>query len=74
MRRDSIEETVAYKAAMARIQPMLDKEFGIVEKSGSWFSYNGGRVGQGRDNVIAYLKNTPELADEIEKLIREKMV
>ena len=49
-------------------------EFGIVEKSGSWFSYNGGRVGQGRDNVVNHLKNTPELADEIEKLIREKMV
>ena len=48
-------------------------ELNIIEKSGSWFSYNGNKIGQGRDNVIAYLTNTPELADEIEKLIREKM-
>ena len=49
-------------------------EIGVIEKSGSWFSYNGNKIGQGRDNVIAYLKNTPELADEVENLIREKMV
>ena len=48
-------------------------EFNIFEKSGSWFSYNGNKIGQGRDNVIAYLQSNPELADEIEKLIREKM-
>jgi recombination protein RecA len=49
-------------------------ELNIIEKSGSWFSYNGNKIGQGRDNVIVYLKANPELADEIEKLIREKMV
>lgn len=70
------EFDIMYGEGISRIGCLLDMalEFGIVEKSGSWFSYNGGRVGQGRDNVIAYLKNTPELADEIEKLIREKMV
>ena len=48
-------------------------EFNIIKKSGSWFSYNGNKIGQGRDNVITYLKSNPELADEVEKLIREKM-
>lgn len=70
------EFDIMYGEGISKIGCLLDMalEFGIVEKSGSWFSYNGGRVGQGRDNVINYLKNTPELADEIEKLIREKMV
>lgn len=48
-------------------------EFNIIEKSGSWFSYNGNKIGQGRDNVIQYIKANPEFADELEKLIREKM-
>lgn len=49
-------------------------EFNIIEKSGSWFSYNGNKIGQGRDNVIQYIRSNPEFADELEKLIREKMV
>ncbi|AFB21454.1 recombinase RecA [Rickettsia canadensis] len=44
----------------------------IVEKSGSWFSYNNVRIGQGRENVKQYLKEHPQIANEIEKIIREK--
>ena len=43
----------------------------IVEKSGSWFSYNGERIGQGRENVKKYLKENPEMLDEIEAKVRE---
>ena len=43
----------------------------IIEKSGSWFSYNGERIGQGRENVKKYLVDNPEVAEEIEKKIRE---
>ena len=43
----------------------------IIEKSGAWFSYNGNRIGQGRENVKQYLKNNPEVANEIEAKIRE---
>lgn len=43
----------------------------IVNKSGSWFSYNGQRIGQGRDNVKNFLKENPEIAKEIDKKIRE---
>ena len=44
----------------------------IVEKSGSWFSYNGERIGQGRDNVKKYMKEHPEMMAEIEEKIRAK--
>ncbi|MCD8537486.1 MAG: recombinase RecA [Burkholderiaceae bacterium] len=43
----------------------------IVDKSGSWFSYNGNRIGQGKDNVREYLKEHPEMAVEIENRVRE---
>ena len=42
----------------------------IVEKSGSWFSYNGERIGQGRENVKKYLEDNPEISKEIEEKIR----
>lgn len=42
----------------------------VVEKSGSWFSYNGERVGQGRENAKKFLKDNPDIADEIEHAIR----
>ena len=44
----------------------------IVEKSGSWFSYNGERIGQGRENVKQYLKEHPEMMKDIEEKIRAK--
>ena len=43
---------------------------GIIEKSGSWFSYNSNRIGQGRDNVRQYLLENPTIADEIDKKLR----
>ena len=42
----------------------------IVEKSGSWFSYNGNRIGQGRENVKKYLEDNPEIMNEIEEKVR----
>ena len=70
------EFDIMYGEGISLFGCLLDMaiEFNIIEKSGSWFSYNGAKIGQGRDNVIAYLKANPELADEVEKLIREKMV
>jgi recombination protein RecA len=46
----------------------------IVEKSGAWYSYNGTRIGQGKDNVRTYLKENPEMAAEIEAKIRAVML
>ena len=44
---------------------------GIVEKSGSWFSYDSTRIGQGRENAKAFLRENLEMADEIENKIRQ---
>ena len=41
-----------------------------MEKSGSWFAYNGQKIGQGKDNAKTYLKEHPEVRDEIEEKIR----
>ena len=43
----------------------------IIEKSGSWFSYNGEKIGQGRENVKKYLNDNKKIADEIEKKVRD---
>jgi len=43
----------------------------IIEKSGSWFSYNGERIGQGRENAKRYLTDRPEMLAEIEKKVRD---
>ena len=43
----------------------------LIEKTGSWFSYNGEKIGQGRDNAIAYLKSNPQVMDELEARIRD---
>ena len=42
----------------------------IIEKSGSWFSYDGNRIGQGRENVKKYLKENPEVLAEVEEKVR----
>jgi recombination protein RecA len=43
----------------------------LVEKSGSWYSYNGERIGQGKENVRQFLLDNPEAADEIDRNLRE---
>ncbi|MBZ5718244.1 hypothetical protein LAZ26_11455, partial [Haemophilus influenzae] len=42
----------------------------IINKSGAWYSYNGAKIGQGKDNVRVWLKENPEIADEIDAKIR----
>ena len=49
----------------------VDKD--IMEKSGSWFAYNGQKIGQGKDNAKTYLKEHPEMRDEIEEKIRASL-
>ena len=46
----------------------------IVDKAGAWYSYNGDRIGQGKEKVRAYLKENPKIADEIEARIREELM
>lgn len=51
----------------------IGSEMGLVEKSGTWFSIKGQRLGQGKENVRKLLRENKELSDELEKLIREKL-
>jgi len=47
---------------------------GIIDKAGAWYSYNGERIGQGKDNTRLYLQQHPEMAREIEDKIRHKLL
>lgn len=49
----------------------IASDLGIMEKSGAWYSYNGEKIGQGKENTKIFLKNNPEIVEEIEGLIRE---
>lgn len=51
----------------------LGEAYGIIQKSGSWYSYNGSKLGQGRDAVKRVIQDNPELADELEALIMEAL-
>ena len=52
----------------------LGVKLGFISKSGAWFSYKGEKIGQGRQNTVSYLKENKAVSDEIEKLIREKLL
>jgi recombination protein RecA len=64
---------ILYGEGISREGEILDlgSEKNIVEKSGSWYSYNGDRIGQGRDNAREFLRQNPVMAFEIENKIRE---
>ena len=47
--------------------------FGIVNKAGAWFSYNDEKLGQGREKAIDFMKNNPEILQEVENKVREKI-
>ena len=69
------EIDLIYGKGISREGEILDiaASLEIVEKSGAWFSYNGERLGQGRENVKQLLKENPSLANELEQKIREKL-
>ncbi|APF20684.1 Protein recA [Caldithrix abyssi DSM 13497] len=69
------EFDIMYDQGISKEGDVLDKavEFRIVQKSGTWFSYNDLRLGQGRENVKAFLKENPEVFQEIEKQVRMKV-
>jgi recombination protein RecA len=48
-------------------------EHGLVRKSGAWYTYEGDQLGQGKENARAFLRDNPDLADEIEKKIKERL-
>lgn len=68
-----IEFDIMYGEGVSKTGELIDLgvKAGIVEKSGAWFSYNGQRIGQGRENSKLFLKENPAVAHEIERAIRQ---
>ncbi|HEY8968100.1 MAG TPA: recombinase RecA [Puia sp.] len=71
----SAEFDIVFGEGVSKMGEIIDMgvELGIVQKSGSWFSYGSDKLGQGRDTVKQLLHDNPELATEIENKIREKV-
>lgn len=69
------EFDIIYGDGISKVGEIIDMgvELGIVQKSGSWFSYNNDKMGQGRESVKQLLVDNPEMANEIETKIREKI-
>ncbi|MEW6596645.1 MAG: recombinase RecA [Pseudomonadota bacterium] len=67
-----VEFDIMYGEGISKLGEIIDLgvKAGVVEKSGSWFSFNSQRIGQGRENVREFLKKNPDIAKEIEALVR----
>jgi recombination protein RecA len=68
-----VEFDIMYGEGVSKAGELIDlgAKAGVVEKSGAWFSFDSVRLGQGRENAKAFLKSNPEMADRIERAIRE---
>jgi recombination protein RecA len=68
-----VEFDIMYGEGVSKQGELIDlgAKAGVVEKSGAWFSFDSVRLGQGRENAKAFLKTSPEMADRIERAIRE---
>jgi recombination protein RecA len=69
------EFDIVYGVGISREGSLIDVgvEQGIVRKSGAWYTYEGDQLGQGKENARSFLRDNPDLADEIEKRIKEKL-
>jgi recombination protein RecA len=67
-----VEFDIMYGEGISKTGELVDLgvKAGIVEKAGAWFSFNGARIGQGRENTKAFLRENPKIAGEIERAIR----
>ncbi len=71
-----VEFDIIFGEGISKVGEIIDMgvELGILQKSGSWFSYNDSKIGQGRDAVKQFLADNPEVSDAIEKRIRESLM
>ncbi len=67
-----VEFDIMYGEGISKVGELIDLGVtaGVVEKSGSWYSYNGERIGQGRENAKTFLRQNPDVANAIESTIR----
>ena len=70
------EFEITFGEGISKIGEIVDLgvQYGIIQKSGSWFSYNGTKLAQGRDATKAMIKDNPELAEELESLIKNAII
>jgi recombination protein RecA len=68
----TVEFDIMYGEGISKMGELVDlgSQAGVVEKSGAWFSYEGQRIGQGRENAKQFLRDNPEMAEAIEKKVR----
>ncbi|MFO7955035.1 MULTISPECIES: recombinase RecA [unclassified Thioalkalivibrio] len=67
---------ILYGEGISRVGEIIEmgvKE-GLIDKAGAWYSYNGERIGQGKENARQYLKDNPHIAEEVEKTLRERLL
>lgn len=69
------EFDIMFGQGISREGDVLDlaSDIGIINKSGAWYAYNGEKIGQGRENAKAYLKENPQIFDEVELKVREQL-
>ena len=67
---------IRYGEGISRLAEIIDLgvEYDLLEKSGTWFSYKGEKIGQGKENARIFLQEHPEIAEELEKQIRDILV
>ena len=69
-----VEFDLMYGKGISKLGELIDlgTKAGVVEKSGAWYAYKGEKIGQGRENAKIYLQKNPNVAEEIEKIIRDE--
>ena len=69
-----VEFDLMYGKGISKLGELIDlgTKAGVVEKSGAWYAYKGEKIGQGRENAKIYLQKNPNVAAEIEKIIRDE--
>ena len=69
-----VEFDLMYGKGISKVGELVDlgAKAGVVEKSGAWYAYKGEKIGQGRENAKIYLEKNPNVAAEIEKVIRDQ--
>ncbi len=67
---------ILYGEGISRLGEIIDLgvEHGLIQKAGAWYSYNGDKIGQGKENTRQWLKEHPEVAEEIERQLRAKLL
>jgi recombination protein RecA len=71
-----VEFDILYGEGISHEGELIDMgvEAKLIEKAGAWYSYNGNRIGQGKDNVRNFLKDNPDIAAEIDNKVRELLL